>query len=134
MEEMDLKQAVFNRLVDFREQTGLTLNAFAGTIGMKHATLHNQFHGKRDLSLETIINTLACFSDLSAEWLLRGTGNTYISETSVATDGIDTQNDSRLETLIDTIRLLQDTINVKNKTIDALQAELALYKNKSKKA
>ena len=101
---------------------------------MKHATLHNQFHGKRDLSLETVINTLANYGELSAEWLLRGNGNMYLVEPSVTTDEAEQKNDARLDTLIDTIKLLQETIKTKNATIDALQDELAQYKNKSKKA
>lgn len=101
---------------------------------MKHATLHNQFHGKRDLSLETVINTLANYGELSAEWLLRGNGSMYLVEPSVTTDDAKQKNDARLDTLIDTIKLLQETIKSKNATIDALQAELSKYENKSKKA
>lgn len=134
MEAKDFRQDVFNRLVEFKEQTGLTLNAFAGGIGMKHATLHNQFHGKRDLSLETVINTLANYGELSAEWLLRGNGSMYLVDPSVTTDDAKQKNDARLDTLIDTIKLLQETIKSKNATIDALQAELSKYENKSKKA
>ena len=130
METNDLRQGVFNRLVEFKEQTGLTLNAFAGSIGMKHATLHNQFHGKRDLSLETIVSTLANFDELSAEWLLRGRGEMKNSEFSAA----EQKADARIEALIDTITLLHETIKAKNDTIDALQAELSKYKRKAQKA
>jgi transcriptional regulator with XRE-family HTH domain len=130
MEENELRRDVFNRLVDFKEQTGLSLNAFSGRIGMKQTTLHNQFHGKRDLSLETVINTLTAYSDLSAEWLMRGNGDMLISDsTNIISNG-----DIRIEALIDTIALLHETIKAKNDTIDALQAELSKYKRKSQKA
>lgn len=132
MEEKGLRQDVFNRLSKFKEVTGLNLNAFAGRIGMKHATLHNQFHGKRELSLDTVINTLSAYKELSAEWLLRGNEEMFI--TNETKDEVSQKHEDRLEALIDTITLLQETIKTKNATIDALQSELAHYKNQVKKA
>ena len=134
MEEKDIMQDVSLRLANFKAKTGLSLNAFAGKIGMKHATLHNQFHGKRDLSLETVLNTLAAFNELSAEWLLRGKGEMFESLPIVTLETTEQNTDARLEALVDTITLLQDTIKAKNATIDALHAELAQYKRKSQKA
>ena len=67
MESKDLKQDVFNRLVVFEDHVGMNLNAFSARIGMEQSTLHYQFHGKRALSLDTIINTLSAYDDLSAD-------------------------------------------------------------------
>lgn len=132
MERKDLKQDVFNRLVMFKDHAGMNLNAFSARIGMEQSTLHYQFHGKRALSLDTIINTLAAYEELSAEWLLRGKGEMQVVESSE--EDVELKADNRLDALVDTIALLQETIKMKNATIDALQAELSQYKRKAKKA
>ena len=100
---------------------------------MEQSTLHYQFHGKRALSLDTIINTLDAYNELSAEWLLRGNGEMQLPEPE-ETSAEELKADKRLDALVDTIALLQDTIKMKNATIDALQAELSQYKRKAKKA
>ena len=132
MESKDLKQDVFNRLVMFKDHVGMNLNAFSARIGMEQSTLHYQFHGKRALSLDTIINTLSAYDELSAEWLLRGKGEMQILESSG--EDVEHKADNRLDALVDTITLLQETIKMKNATNDALQAELSQYKHKAKKA
>ena len=118
--ENDPKGMVLQRLVKFRENTGLSMNAFVDSIGMEYVTVLNQFNGKRGLSLDTILSTLSTYSELSADWLLRDRGEMLISK-----------YDERLESLLDTIKVLQDTINMKNATIDALKTELSSYKTSS---
>jgi hypothetical protein len=71
------------------------------------------------------------YGELSAEWLLRGKGEMFLTTTN---DEEEAKNDARLDALVDTIALLQETIKMKNATIDALQAELSQYKRKAKKA
>ena len=103
----------------FKEQTGLTLNAFAGGIGMKHATLHNQFHGKRDLSLETVINTLANYGELSAEWLLRGRGSMY---------GVDVSTSGQID---NEVLALRSELNGVYKTLQLLGISLQPQQKKA---
>jgi plasmid maintenance system antidote protein VapI len=130
MSKKDTKNEVLARLVEFKNSTGLSVNAFSSTIGMGHTTLFSQVNGQRSLSLDTILNTIEAYDSLSAEWLLRGKGDMKLSDSPL----LDSKADSRIEALIDTIALLQATIRTKNETIDTLQAELSKYKNKSKKA
>ena len=132
--ENDPKSGVLQRLSGFREHTGMSVNAFVESIGMEYVTVLNQLNSKRGLSLDTVLNTLNAFSELSADWLLRDRGDMIISKFGDSPDSIKLKYNERLESLLDTINVLQDTINMKNATIDALQAELAQYKNKSKKA
>ena len=127
MKETDTKKEVLNRFVEFKEQSGMSWNALSGQIGMKQTTISNQILGIRALSLDTIVNTLAAYKDLSAEWLLRGKGDMYLN-----VEPEEPKTDNRLEALLDTITLLNETIKTKNATIDALQAELS--KLKAKKA
>lgn len=134
MEEKDLKQEVLGRLVEFKEYTGMSLNAYACGIGMQHATLHNQFTNKRALSLDTVLATLETYSELSAEWLLRDRGDMLVSKFSDTPEGVALKYSERIESLMDTIQLLNDTIKQKNATIDALKEELAQYKSQIKEA
>ena len=108
MEAKNEKKDVLNRFVEFREQLGMSWNVFSSSIGMRQTTISNQILGLRSLSLDTILSTLSAYEEPKA--------------------------DNRLEALIDTITLLQETIKMKNATIDALQAELSQYKHKAKKA
>lgn len=130
MEKKDSKNDVLARLVEFKNSTGLSLNAFSASIGMGHTTIFSQVNRQRALSLDTILNTIETYSGLSAEWLLRGVGQMQIAEPA----STETIADSRIEALVDTIALLQETIKNKNATIDALQAEISKYKNKVKNA
>ena len=132
MKEKDAKNDVLNRFIELREQSGLSLNAFCASIDMKQSTIFNQVNNFKTLSLETVLKTLAAYSDVSAEWLLRGSGDMFL--TKQEEEEVDQKTDNRLDALVDTIALLQDTIKMKNATIDALQAELAQYKRKAKKA
>ena len=129
--ENDPKGMVLQRLVKFRENTGLSMNAFVDSIGMEYVTVLNQFNGKRGLSLDTILSTLSTYSELSADWLLRDRGEMLISKYDGSPESIKLKYDERLESLLDTIKVLQDTINMKNATIDALKTELSSYKTSS---
>ena len=132
--ENDPKNGVLKRLTEFREYTGMSMNTFVDGIGMEYVTVLNQFNGKRGLSLDTVASTLSAFSELSAEWLLRTRGDMLISKFGDTPESIKLRYDERLESLLDTIKVLQDTINMKNATIDALQTELSQYKSKMKNA
>jgi plasmid maintenance system antidote protein VapI len=134
MDEKEARPDVLSRLMNFVKSTGLTTNAFISRIGMGSTTVFNQINGKRALSLDTVLNSLTNFGDLSAEWLLRGQGEMRLSERIDNSENTTVKYEGRIGALIDTITLLQETIKTKNATIDALQAELSQYKNKSKKA
>lgn len=55
---------------------------FAMKIGVNQVTLNNYTANKRKLSLEIIEAILNAFPEISAEWLLRGTGSMMLNETS----------------------------------------------------
>lgn len=124
----DPKSGVLQRLSEFREHSGMSVNAFVDNIGMEYVTVLNQLNGKRGLSLDTVLNTLNTFSELSSDWLLRDRGDMLISKFGDSLDSIKLKYNERLESLLDTIHVLQETINMKNATIDALKTELSSYK------
>lgn len=134
MEENDAKNIVLSRIVEFKENCGIHWKALSAFIGMKQNTISNQVIGQRSLSLDTVLALLSAYSDLSAEWLLRGNGEMFLTKQDEEPEDAEPKNDNRLEALVDTIALLQETIKMKNATIDALQAELSQYKRKAQKA
>lgn len=48
--------------------------SFARAIGVEQVTLSRQLNGQRGVSLDVIESVLKTFTDVSAEWLLRGEG------------------------------------------------------------
>lgn len=120
------KNDILLRLQEYREYTGLSLNAFAGRVGMRQSTLFGQFSGKRELSLDTIINVLSTDRELSAEWVIRGQGDMLNANENSPMQ----QFQKKIEGLLETIQVMSETIKMKNATIDALQNELSQQKSK----
>jgi hypothetical protein len=55
---------------------------FSIKIGVNQKTLNYYMLGKRKLSLEIVEAILNAFPEISAEWLLRGTGSMILNESS----------------------------------------------------
>ena len=123
---------IISRLKEFISYAQLTPRAFAIKIGFNYSTLNNYLTGRRTtIDIELISKTISTFDNLSVEWLLRGKGEMLIAEEQPSEAG-----NERLGKLIDTIALLQETVNnYKEKLGDLearnkrLEAELAMFKN-----
>lgn len=109
---------ILQRLKEIQLNSGLSLRAFAAKCSVSQATLDKQIKGLRGVSLETIMNVLYAFPDISAEWLMRGAGQML-----VPADGNSVET-TRINKLVDTITTLQDTINAKSDTIEALNERI----------
>lgn len=127
---------ILNRINEFREYTGMAKSTLAESIGIEQTTLNNQFLGKRSLSLDVVIALLGTFSELSAEWLLRDRGDMLISKFGETVEGVSLKYSERIEKLIGTIEILQETINEQTKTNKLiieentrLKGELTMLKN-----
>lgn len=68
------------KLIDCKSKS---VREFANMINVKQVTLNQQITGSRSLSLDVISAILNSFEDISAEWLLRGVGEMYISDKSI---------------------------------------------------
>lgn len=118
------------RLKQIISHFGISDRQFALSCGIAQNTLSRQLNGARELSLTTVYTVLSCYPEISAEWLLRGTGEMLLtSEQPTASN----END-RLSKLIDTIAFQQDTINnlhgrIKEleTTNKRLETQVALY-------
>lgn len=118
------------RIKELIAYTGLSDRAFALKCGLKQNTFSRQLNGLNEVSTQTALSILSTFPEISAEWLLRGTGEMLLtSEQPTASN----END-RLSKLIDTIAFQQDTINnlhgrIKEleTTNKRLETQVALY-------
>jgi plasmid maintenance system antidote protein VapI len=101
-----------NRISKLIESTGLNPTSFAAKIGVQQMTLWTQLNGRRKLSLETVRAILDTFPDVSAEWLMRGTGTMTRSND---------EQDKRISNLVDVIAMQQETIRNLQEKIKQLQ-------------
>ena len=91
---------MLNRIAKLIESTGLNPTSFAAKIGVQQMTLWGQLNGRRKLSLDTVEAILDTFPDISAEWLMRGTGSMKGDE----------EQEKRIANLVDVISMQQETI------------------------
>ena len=57
----------------------IAVNSLAKQINVAQATLNPQLRGDRTLAANIVVKILEAFPDISAEWLLRGEGEMYKS-------------------------------------------------------
>lgn len=115
---------IIDRIKQIIEFYGLSSRAFSLSIGFTYTTLNNYLTGRRTtIDSELIEKTLSTYKSISAEWLMRGTGNMLISENIDSDSNLD-----RINKLVDTITTLQDAINEKTKTIKVLEEEIRQLK------
>lgn len=118
---MDLLQ----RLKEILTYSGKSTRAFAIQCGINQPTLDKQLKGLRGISIETVISVLSTYPEISAEWLIRGTGDMF------KTEPVDVNTDKMMK-LVDTIATLQDTINAQSATIAMLQERNKQLENQLK--
>lgn len=66
---------------------------FADLIGSNPKTVSQQLKGERSISLDTILNILSAFPNVSSEWLLRGLGEMEISDNLPKFHGAETDTE-----------------------------------------
>lgn len=121
------------RIKELIAYTGLSDRAFALKCGLKQNTFSRQLNGLNEVSTQTALSILSTFPEISAEWLLRGTGEMLLTSEQPTYSN---END-RLSKLIDTIAFQQDTINNLQRRINELETinkrletQVALYLGK----
>lgn len=70
------------RINQFMEAEGLSVNSLAKAIGVQTRTLNNQIKTETAISAATLLEILFKYKNVSAEWLLRGEGEMYLSGTN----------------------------------------------------
>lgn len=118
-----MKDSMLERLKDVILAKSSSILDFSNKIGVPQTTLNNQIKSPRGVSVSVILLTLHTFPDISAEWLLRGKGEMFLSENLPPILGDESEND------LDTHAMLAHA----RKEIDTLHIELASLKEKNLK-
>ena len=69
--------AVRNRINDVLREKGLTENSVAAGVSAVQSRLNSQLSHGAAISLDSVLRVLNACPDVSADWLLRGTGEMY---------------------------------------------------------
>lgn len=75
--------SVKERLLEYLSNKGINANAFENSISVSKSYLRNT----KNISAEVVSEALRVYSDLSAEWLLRGEGSMFKSENEIINKG-----------------------------------------------
>lgn len=87
-----MKCSLLQRVTKIKEHYGLNELQLANRLGMPQSTLNYYFKQNRMPSIDTILVLLNEFSDISAEWLLRGTGSMLVSDNLPPITGTETDD------------------------------------------
>ena len=131
--------SINSRIREIINITHVTDNAFAKKIGVTQSVIASMFQRGTEPSAKILTAILSTFTDISAEWLLRGKGTMLLSDVENERNIIPDSNMERMNRLVDTIATLQGALNEKDKTIKLLEekvkrleTELAMVKNERK--
>lgn len=113
---------VRNRIQKILKKEQVTVNALAMSYGENQAKLNNQINAETTISVNTILIVLDKFPNISAEWLLRGTGSMLLTEPHHETLTGEIRDDS------ETIAALKETIAAQKIAIVALTDEVHVLK------
>lgn len=120
-----MDNCIYERIRILIDYLGISDRQFAIKIGVNQSVIGSMFQKQTEPSAKVLKLILATYKDVSAEWLMRGTGNMLISENIDSDSNLD-----RINKLVDTITTLQDAINEKTKTIKVLEEEIKNLKRK----
>lgn len=118
------------RIKAIKNALGISENELARRLGISQSTLNGYTLGKRKPSYDLAESVLNAFSDVSAEWLMRGEGPMYISDLP-STDHDDSDEVLELKAEITRLRAERDELARKlaiserriDKLIDILHQE-----------
>ena len=118
MSNFGIKQRILMALKDF----GIEPKDLGDGNQSKSRKMRRQIEGETELTESTISEILNRYKNLSAEWLLRGSGSMLLSEPQHETLTGEIRNDS------ETIAALKETIAAQKIAIDALTDQVKVLK------
>ena len=123
MKQVELEQTLKQRVEDVVKQYyNGSVNKFATALGIRQTTLNDQINGKSKISAAALLALLDVHPDISAEWLLRGTGDMLLNTaTTRSRDGIETELNAD-------VTELRDQLRRKDREIDGLYERIAELK------
>ena len=110
---------VTQRLNQFLVEKNITYKELSGMILMSETSLCRKLTGSRSLDLHTLISIVACWPDVSSEWLLRGKGRGCNSSSSISSDVLVEELKMENNLLKRKIQVLQELLEFKMEKIRA---------------
>ncbi len=80
MEQPFFETEVKNRVIYALNENKISVNRLATSSGISTRTLNDQVNGNSKISASTLVALANYCQNVSAEWLLRGTGEMYLTE------------------------------------------------------
>ena len=119
-----MEDIVTQRVNEFRKSLDLSILAFSKEININQTTLNKQLkEGGCGVQVSTLTQILDTYTDLSAEWLLRGDGSMKKGDNWKVTEFIPVQNNELVEALKDNITLLKENNAMLKEKVRVLEAE-----------
>lgn len=118
--------AVRNRINDVLREKGLTENSVAAGVSAVQSRLNSQLSHGGKITLDTILRILDACPDVSADWLLRGTGEMYKAAKITGAYSVTGRNATVIgqQTAILSENFVRDMLAEKDKQIQTLLALL----------
>lgn len=118
--------AVRNRINDVLKEKGLTENSVAAGVSAVQSRLNSQLSHGGKITLDTILRILDACPDVSADWLLRGTGEMYKTTKITGANSVTGRNAMVIgqQTAILSENFVRDMLAEKDKQIQTLLAIL----------
>lgn len=111
---------ISNRLQKVLEHSKLSVRGLALKCGLKQQTFDKHIKGIAEPSATTLKAIVIHFPEISAEWLITGEGEMLRSES---------KETERINAMLDTITILQETIRTKDDTIKMLMKRIYELEN-----
>ncbi len=111
---------IVQRILDLVNDKAKSKRDFAALIGMEQVTFNNYMIGKRGLSYEVVDAILRTFPEVSAEWLLRGSGE-MLKDTQSSPSAANSDTEPKFST---TSAMYETLIKDRDEQIEELKAEV----------
>lgn len=122
MAENDVKK----RVQDAMKELGISAYAIAKTCSMNERTIYQQTNGSSKLSVEAIQALLRYKPELSASWILLGTGSMLLTEPQHDTPTGEIRDDSKKEELLERLRRAEREIDGLYERIKELKGDIVV--------
>ena len=126
MDYESLENAVRDRIKQLQKEKGFTENGLAGGYTPAQKRLNRQLSHGAGISLDTLLRILDACPDVSADWLLRGTGEMYKAAKITGANSVTGRNATVIgqQTAILSENFVRDMLAEKDKQIQTLLALL----------
>lgn len=102
-----MEESVKERIKKILLEKKISLTQLSKQCGVNQKTLNNQINSVTQLSASNILLILSNFEDISAEWLLRGRGEMYLSSEEQENKTLSNKSQEELQLLREKIIRLE---------------------------